>query len=421
MSEFIRHRMASTLFYGLTTLMIVISIISFVKGLSWINTPFPGFTIYRPPYVGSMSITDWPGKKAGLEFLERIVSVDNQPVLEGQDVVAAVKQKKPGTPVHYVVKSKGKIREVTVPVTIFDMKDFFLVFSIAFLGGLILYALGFIVYLLKPKTSTSWVFFIACLCVGIYMVTGFDSQSSYFLNHINYLALCLMPATFFHLFLIFPDRKRVLTRLPALEYLIYVPVLIILMFYLIYYLSFPEILSSNSLSWMLDWKGLGTVTRVFMLFCSVGFIILLFHSMFKASTILARQRAQMILFGVTIGFLPPAMIMSAAYFLDLKFPFNFLTFFVILFPASIAYSIVRHNLFDADVIIKRTVGYAVVTAIVVGAYAVVSIVLNVFMGKYQVAQSRAFPILFTLGVILVFNPLRNRIQSLVDRIFFRKE
>ena len=43
------------------------------------------------------------------------------------------------------------------------------------------------------------------------------------------------------------------------------------------------------------------------------------------------------------------------------------------------------------------------------------------LGAAELARSRAFPILFTLGVILVFNPLRDRIQALVDRIFFRKE
>jgi signal transduction histidine kinase len=107
--------------------------------------------------------------------------------------------------------------------------------------------------------------------------------------------------------------------------------------------------------------------------------------------------------------------------LKVHFPWNFLVFFVIFFPASIAYSIVRHNLFDAGAIIKRTVGYVVVTAIVVGAYVLVSVYLNVFLGKYQIAQSRAFPIIFTLIIILIFNPLRNRIQSLVDRIFFRKD
>ena len=43
------------------------------------------------------------------------------------------------------------------------------------------------------------------------------------------------------------------------------------------------------------------------------------------------------------------------------------------------------------------------------------------MGQYQVAQSQAFPVMFTIGVILVFNPLRNRVQAVVDRLFFRRE
>jgi sigma-B regulation protein RsbU (phosphoserine phosphatase) len=102
-------------------------------------------------------------------------------------------------------------------------------------------------------------------------------------------------------------------------------------------------------------------------------------------------------------------------------PWNFLAFFVVFFPASIAYAIVRHNLFDADAIIKRTVGYVAATVVVIGAYLGVSIMFNVYLGKYQLAQSRAFPILFTLGIILIFNPLRNRIQALVDRLFFRRE
>jgi class 3 adenylate cyclase len=129
----------------------------------------------------------------------------------------------------------------------------------------------------------------------------------------------------------------------------------------------------------------------------------------------------MILFGVTAAFLPSAAAMMALHFLNIVIPWNFLVFFVIFFPASIAYSIVRHNLFEADAIIRRTVGYVIVTAVIVGAYALVSVGLNVALGSSQLAQSKAFPILFTLGVILVFNPLRDRIQALVDRLFFRKE
>ena len=105
------------------------------------------------------------------------------------------------------------------------------------------------------------------------------------------------------------------------------------------------------------------------------------ESLYRASTITARQRARMILFGVTIAFLPSTLIMMGFYLLKVNFPWNFLVIFVIFFPASIAYSIVRHNLFDADAVIKRTVGYCVVTVVVVGAYAGVTLALNVFAGK----------------------------------------
>jgi sigma-B regulation protein RsbU (phosphoserine phosphatase) len=128
-----------------------------------------------------------------------------------------------------------------------------------------------------------------------------------------------------------------------------------------------------------------------------------------------------ILFGVIVAFAPPMMVQALTFLIKLSFPWNFFPVFIIFFPASIAYSIVKHNLFDADAIIKRTVGYVVVTCIIVGAYVGVSVTLNLVVGKYELARSQAFPILFTLGVILIFNPLRNRIQGLVDRVFFRKD
>ncbi|MEE4263225.1 MAG: GAF domain-containing SpoIIE family protein phosphatase, partial [Desulfobacteraceae bacterium] len=132
-------------------------------------------------------------------------------------------------------------------------------------------------------------------------------------------------------------------------------------------------------------------------------------------------RAGMVLGGITMAFLPTVIIMVLVNFFKFDFPWNFLPFFGIFFPASIAYSIVRHNLFDADTIIKRTLGYFATTGIVIGIYALVSVSFNVFFRQYQAAESSTFPILLTLGVILIFNPVRNRVQTLVDRIFFRKE
>lgn len=420
-----RHRfhLSALFFYGLVTLMIVITVISLFGALSWINKPFAGFLVYKKDaLVASLGSRDWPGPKEGItSYLDRIAAIDGQPVQSGREIVDIVSLKKPGAKVHYLVSSQGKTREVIVPVSIFTLKDIVLVFLVPFLGGLALYSLGVIVFILKRNIASSWVFLLLCFSLGTYMVTGFEMQSSYKLHLLNSLATCLFPATFFHLGLIFPDRKHFLNRYPRLEYIIYLPAFVLLLFRQIYYFSSAELLSSHTLSWLPNLQQMGLMTRLFTFFCVVSLLIFVFHSMYRASTTVGRRRATMILFGVTIAFFPPVIITIVVAFMKVNFPWNFLVFFVIFFPASIAYSIVKHNLFDADEIIKRTLGYVVVTGIVVGAYAVVSVGLNVVADQYQLAQSKAFPILFTLGVILVFNPLRDRIQALVDRVFFRKE
>jgi serine phosphatase RsbU (regulator of sigma subunit) len=414
-------RIATFIFLTTAGIMAAISIWSFVAALSWLNKPFAGFLVYRPPFVDSLGIRDWPGKKAGLQYLDRIVAVDGDPVLQGQDVVRMVREKQPGTPVRYLVESKREMREVTVPVTIFGIRDFLLVFLITFSCGVLLYALGIIAYLLKPNIRSSWVFLGLCFSLGTYVATAYECESTYYFARLNACSLCFFPATFLHLGLIFPDRKRFLTRVPSLEYLVYFPAVLLALLFVVYFSTFQEILHSGALPWLPGYRELGAMGRVFSLFSAIALLVLLVHAVYRASTTAARQRARMILFGVTVAFVPPGLVMAAVHFLKVNIPWNFLVFFVIFFPASIAYSIVRHNLFDADVIIRRTVGYTVVTAIVVGGYVGVSVTLNVFLEKYQVAQSQAFPILFTLGVILIFNPLRNRVQAVVDRLFFRKE
>ena len=133
-------------------------------------------------------------------------------------------------------------------------------------------------------------------------------------------------------------------------------------------------------------------------------------SYFKNSSNIVKQKSKIIFFGVTLAFLPTVLLFLLVQLTKVNFPMNLTVYFILSFPASMAYAIIRHNLFDADTLIRRTVGYAVVTAILVGSYVLISLGLNFLVGDTRVAQSKAFPILFTLAFILIFNPLRNRIQ-----------
>jgi hypothetical protein len=84
-------------------------------------------------------------------------------------------------------------------------------------------------------------------------------------------------------------------------------------------------------------------------------------------------------------------------------------------PVCMGVAILRYRLFDIDRIISRTLGYAIVTGLLVGAYAgIVLLTTEVFKVHTPVAVVAA-----TLAAAALFNPLRRRVQQAVDRRFNR--
>jgi ABC-type bacteriocin/lantibiotic exporter with double-glycine peptidase domain len=84
-------------------------------------------------------------------------------------------------------------------------------------------------------------------------------------------------------------------------------------------------------------------------------------------------------------------------------------------PVGLAVAIMRYRLYEIDRIISRTLAYAIVTGVLVGVYAgLVLLATQVLSVKSPVAVAAA-----TLATAALFNPLRRRVQRIVDRRFNR--
>ena len=84
-------------------------------------------------------------------------------------------------------------------------------------------------------------------------------------------------------------------------------------------------------------------------------------------------------------------------------------------PTSVGIAVTRYRLYDIDRIISRTVTYASITLLLVGAY-----LSSVFLMRSLLPVEGQLPVaVSTLAIAALFNPLRRRIQRLVDRRFNR--
>jgi hypothetical protein len=87
-------------------------------------------------------------------------------------------------------------------------------------------------------------------------------------------------------------------------------------------------------------------------------------------------------------------------------------------PVSIAIAILRRGLYDIDRLISRTLGYAVVTGVLVAVFAATAIGLSAILGSMAQGETLAVAA-STLFVFAISGPLRRRAQSAVDRRFDR--
>ena len=86
-----------------------------------------------------------------------------------------------------------------------------------------------------------------------------------------------------------------------------------------------------------------------------------------------------------------------------------------LLPVAIGVAVLRYRLYDIDRIISRTVAYAIVTGLLVGAYAgLVLLATHVLRVHTPVAVAVA-----TLAAAALFSPVRRWVQRRVDRQFNR--
>jgi hypothetical protein len=160
---------------------------------------------------------------------------------------------------------------------------------------------------------------------------------------------------------------------------------------------------------IISWVGWG------VLFACVPVAAVCVVLRFRSSRGVERQQLRWVATGATLAAAGPALLLPLEA-LGLAPPDAFALPMLLAVPLAIAVAVLRYRLWDLDRLVSRTVTYALVTALLVVPYLlVVPAASRLAAGSGSLAVAAA-----TLTVAALFQPLRRRVQDLVDRRFNRR-
>ncbi|HEY6408813.1 MAG TPA: hypothetical protein VIY29_15235 [Ktedonobacteraceae bacterium] len=150
----------------------------------------------------------------------------------------------------------------------------------------------------------------------------------------------------------------------------------------------------------------------------------------RVSSPLQRQQTKWVVFGIAV----PITVIVLLTVLYLIFPvfaspgslyplaFNvFGTCWPLLIPLSFGFAMLRSRLWDIDVLINRTLVYGALTVILTTLYVGLVIGLQALLRGLISQDNSVAIVISTLVIAALFQPLRSRIQRVIDRRFYRRK
>jgi hypothetical protein len=150
----------------------------------------------------------------------------------------------------------------------------------------------------------------------------------------------------------------------------------------------------------------------------------------RVSTLAQRQQTKWVVFslicfllllllqGLAAQFVPTTSVAGALFYLaSPALP----TLGFLLIPSSITMAILRSHLWEIDIIINRTLVYGTLTLSLALVYAGLIIGLQSLLGTIIKQNNDVAIVVSTLAIVALFQPLRHRIQRIIDRRFYRRK
>lgn len=402
------RRTDALLFVGVAVVAAVLTITALVSSLGQIGRVFPGFVVWDNLVVVALDRPHWTGTRAGVPFRTHVVRVDGEPVQRRADVVAILARSPVRTPHVYELAGADGIEQRTVASMTFTVGDWLATLGIYGFNGLAFLIAGLAVFYLKPDSRQSRALLAFGSIWGLMLTLCLDLFTAGRLDAVYFIAEALCPAAVLHFALTFPEPRPPVKRSGRILWIPYaIGLLVGCALVWLYHRDHAALLELDNGVW------LAIIATGLLAMATTSL------SAIQSTHPLARRRARVVLSGGVFAFALPMLALLALVILAQPVSASLLVVTGFLFPASIAYAIVRHDLFEADRFVKLSLVWATLTAIVSFTYAGTALATSRLAAEVIDPRGPLFSIGFVLVALATIVPLRERVQRAVDRLFFR--
>ncbi|RLC78496.1 MAG: hypothetical protein DRJ03_14245 [Chloroflexi bacterium] len=382
--------------------------------LAWRTTQVPFLGLFTEPtlVVNGSGDQAWPGYAAGIQAHDHLIALDDQPLKDTIALMAVLSGYEPGDVVTLTaIGVDGARRKVQVSLEPIPLQALTIFFVLPYILGLIYLGLGVWVFVVRRRESAGRAFGMMCAVLALSLGLLFDAYTTHWLQRVWIVAISLTGSAIAHLALVFPQRARLLDRFPALRYLVYAPGVIIAIINQFTVLNFDA-----PRAYFDTWLA----AFVFAAVGALVFIAMVIYCSRSSQSPIVQAQARAILWGGLAAFGPLAVWFLTFKFTRLALSPEITLPWLILFPVSIAYAILRYRLFDVNVVVSRGVVYALLSAGVVGMYFLALYLVSLVFGVTLQANHPFALGVFVLLLALLLTPARMRLQRVVDRVFLRE-
>ena len=362
------------------------------------------------------------GDRAGLERGDVLLKIGDREVQAVEDVVDVLHTSRAGTTLHYLIVRERAKRQALVEVAPVPSSPLALYFALASVGVFSL-LVGASVRLRRPDHQATLHFFwltVAFFGTMAFSFTGKLDALDWTFYWGDLTAQLLLPPLFLHFALVFPDRPDAWVRSDTGRSLVnafYLPALL---------------LGGVQVAGVINGAAHGEVlTRVsnyvqvaqllYLAITLVAGLMIMVRALRMVRSVTARRQLRWIVWGTALGAVPFVFGYAVPFALGLQ-PvrgFEFSALLLGLIPLAFASAIVRYRLMDVEVIIKRALVYAAALALITAIYAILLRMAGAIFLRDADQKNPIIALLATLIVVLLSRPVKNAIQTGLDRVYYR--